>query len=169
MSFVVINTQGGEVVRYVGDIPRDDDSPIILAYIDLNLQTLHDTGIISGNLPPAFSHNDHVISQYFGSIDAALSPRQQHDPPLSPDRSAASSMSGDGIGPDTMKAELAAIFKKIGDKSMSKEGMVDLYHFQQEHAAVSDPSGWKHLASSPFITVLLAITVSTCMCFEVCV
>ncbi|GMH42322.1 hypothetical protein BSKO_10241 [Bryopsis sp. KO-2023] len=129
--------KGASVVDYVGDIPRNEDPPpIILAYIDLNLQTLHNTGIISGTLPAAFSQtNSHVISQYFGSIEAAQSPRS-HDqnPPVSPDRSAGASTPVEGH--DTMKTELAAIFKKIGDKSLSKEGMEDLYRFQQGHQNV---------------------------------
>lgn len=46
-----------------------------------------------------------------------------------------------------MKAELAAIFKKIGDKSLSREGMEDLYRFQQEHPAVSEMMDYRVFSS----------------------
>ena len=45
--------QGLEVKEHMRDIPQHcDPAPIIRIYVDLNLQTLHKAGVISGPMPP---------------------------------------------------------------------------------------------------------------------
>ena len=44
--------QGLEIKAHMRDIPQNcDPAPIIRIYVDLNLQTLHKAGVISGPLP----------------------------------------------------------------------------------------------------------------------
>eukprot|EP00803_Ostreobium_quekettii_P007309 evm.model.scf_1455.1 EVM.evm.TU.scf_1455.1 scf_1455:6723-19697(-) len=135
--------KGADILNFIGLLPRDENPPpIICAYIDLNLTTLHNTGLINGPLP-------RPCNQVLASMDTSSlsSPHSRGsptgfgtNPPASPDRpfghtTMSSAMGSDG-SEDDMKGELAAIFKKIGDKNNSKEGMEDLFQFQLAHPLV---------------------------------
>ena len=141
MYFILL--QGSDILNYIGLLPREENPPpIICAYIDLNLTTLHNTGLISGPLPrPCNQVLFDIDSSSQGSPPPMGSPLGLGaNPPISPDRPfghvALTNGPGSPESPDDMKADLAAIFKKIGDKTQSKAGMEELFQFQLEHAHV---------------------------------
>ncbi|CAD7700615.1 unnamed protein product [Ostreobium quekettii] len=134
--------KGSDILDYIGLLPRDENPPpIICAYIDLNLTTLHNTGLITGPLP-------RPCSQVLSSLDSSSqspsppsigSPMGFGNPPISPDRPfghVSMNSMGSPSSQDDVKADLAAIFKKIGDKNHSKAGMEELFQFQMEHPLV---------------------------------
>lgn len=138
--------QGSDILDFIGLIPREENPPpIICAYIDLNLTTLHNTGLISGPLPRPCNQvlSSHDSSSQ-GSPPSIGSPTGLGtNPPISPDRPFGHVALASGVGSpgsqDDVKADLAAIFKKIGDKANSKAGMEELFQFQLEHPHVSCP------------------------------
>ncbi|KAL0039701.1 hypothetical protein WJX77_005628 [Trebouxia sp. C0004] len=153
--------KGLVIKEHMCDIPQNcDPAPIIRIYVDLNLQTLHKAGVISGTvpmpagtpqeaaLPPATSGvqvADRDASSSQGHMHSSGSPGSgqlpqavQEDkaartasavdnPPLSPAGSLTSP------GSQETKARLANIFKMIGDKGSTERGLVELWHFQQDH------------------------------------
>lgn len=75
-----------------------------------------------------------VIQKYFTSIDDS-----SEMPPGSPARNnGARTPVGDrqDTAANELKTELAAIFKKIGDKRTTQNGIECLYQFQQDHPEV---------------------------------
>ena len=82
-----------------------------------------------------------MIQEYFNSIDGCSGQGPDSRPPRTPPpRSNGSLTPIDDVRPETshneLKTELAVIFKKIGDKKMTQNGMECLYQFQQDHPEV---------------------------------
>lgn len=83
-------------------------------------------------MPPQIGQGPTVIQEYFRSIDSA----GQEVVPASPARSNGT-MTPDGRSTgNELKTVLAVIFKKIGDKKKTQEGIECLYQFQQDHPDV---------------------------------
>lgn len=132
-------------MHYLDAIPKHGSPPpIILAYIDVNLQTLHSTGLLKGPLPAPISQGSTVIQKYFTSIDDTKQQGQEHvHTPESPARSVGTTTPVSESRPERpesanneLKTELAMIFKKIGDRRMTQEGLECLYQFQLKHPEV---------------------------------
>jgi len=133
--YEICRFRGSEISNYLDLIPKHGSPPpIILAYIDVNLQTLHSTGVLKGPVPVPVGRGPSVIQDYFRSIDGVANAVQANPPPSSPSRSAGRLTPENGR--QDLKTELAVIFKKIGDKSMTHHGMECLYQFQLDHPQV---------------------------------
>jgi len=138
--YEICRYKGANIVDYLDSIPRHGAPPIILAYIDLHLQTLHASGVLKGPLPSPVAKGQTVIQKYFTSMEGCVEqPRDAVNMPESPLRSNGAVMSfndGRGDSANELKTELAVIFKKIGDKKTTQSGIECLYQFQLDHPEV---------------------------------
>ena len=99
--------------------PTFEPAPIIYAYIDLNLQSL-------AAQPQALGSA--ADSPQPGGSQAASTPAR-----VSGGSTGAPSTPGTS---DPQRVQLAGIFRKIGDKLTSLEGIEELYDFRQEHPSI---------------------------------
>ncbi|KAL3519697.1 hypothetical protein ACH5RR_017846 [Cinchona calisaya] len=107
----LVKLQGTAIKGHLSMVPIDmEPQPIILAYIDLNLQTLAAARMLSPSGP---------IGQTHWGDSTANNP-------------APASHSADA----QLKQELAAIFKKIGDKQTCTIGLYELYRITQLYPKV---------------------------------
>lgn len=107
----LVKLRGTAIKGHLSMVPIDmEPQPIILAYIDLNLQTLAAARMLTPSVPPGQTH--------WGD-SAANNP--------SPATHSADSQ---------LKQELAAIFKKIGDKQTCTIGLYELYRITQLYPKV---------------------------------
>jgi len=139
--YEICRYKGGDIVNYLDSIPRHGaPPPIILSYIDFNLQTLHSIGILKGSLPPPIAKGPTVIQKYFTSMEGCTEPTQEAgNPPESPLKTNGGLMplsDSRGDSANELKTELAVIFKKIGDKKTTQSGIECLYQFQLDHPDV---------------------------------
>ncbi|GBG84830.1 hypothetical protein CBR_g39205 [Chara braunii] len=104
----LVKLQGPNIKGHLSLVPIDmEPQPIIMAYIDLNLQTLAAAKLLT----PA-GHAD-------SGTNGATSPT-----------------AGGGSTDSTIKQELAMVFKKIGDKQTSTAGLYELYRLTQHYPQV---------------------------------
>lgn len=107
----LVKLRGTAVKGHLSLVPIDmEPQPIILAYIDLNLQTLAAAKMLTPSVPVGQTH-------WSDSIANNPSP---------------TSHSADA----QLKQELAAIFKKIGDKQTCAIGLYELYRITQLYPQV---------------------------------
>ncbi|KAK2999384.1 hypothetical protein RJ639_023164, partial [Escallonia herrerae] len=107
----LVKLRGTAIKGHLSMVPIDmEPQPIILAYIDLNLQTLAAARMLTPSGPVGQTH--------WGDSTA--------------NNSAPSSHSSDA----QLKQELAAIFKKIGDKQTCSIGLYELYRITQLYPKV---------------------------------
>jgi len=103
--------------------PTFEPAPIIYAYINLNLQSLAAQPQIQG---------------FTGSPaqpgDSSTASRTMQAVPMSPLGGA--SAPGTPGGSDPQRVLLAAIFRKIGDKNTSMEGIEELYDFRADNPSI---------------------------------
>jgi cytoskeleton-associated protein 5 len=108
-----------------------EPSPIIYAYIELNLQSLAAAGVVApggdahsiGGLQTLESADGGDFGGSTGGSAAAAMLARNNVPPPSP--SVASRMASHDL-----KTQLAGIFRKIGDKGTTAEGIEELYAFK---------------------------------------
>ncbi|KAF9590608.1 hypothetical protein IFM89_035926 [Coptis chinensis] len=103
--------RGTAIKGHLSMVPMEmEPQPIVLAYIDLNLQTLASAGMLTPTEP---------VGQTHSADSANTSPSPTTD------------------SADTqLKQELAAIFKKIGDKETCTLGLYELYRITQLYPKV---------------------------------
>jgi cytoskeleton-associated protein 5 len=107
----LVKLRGTAIKGHLSMVPIDmEPQPIILAYIDLNLQTLAAARMLNPAGPTGQNH--------WGDSAA--------------NNSAPNSQSADS----QLKQELAAIFKKIGDKQTCSIGLYELYRITQLYPKV---------------------------------
>nr|VDD06188.1 unnamed protein product [Brassica oleracea] len=107
----LVKLRGAAIKGHLSLVPIDmRPQPIILAYIDLNLETLAAARMLTSTGPVGQNH-------WTDSTANTPSP-----PPNSADVQ--------------LKQELGAIFKKIGDKQTSTIGLYDLYHITKSYPKV---------------------------------
>uniref|UniRef100_A0A1D1XIA6 Protein MOR1 n=1 Tax=Anthurium amnicola TaxID=1678845 RepID=A0A1D1XIA6_9ARAE len=107
----LVKLRGTAIKGHLSMVPIDTEpQPIILAYIDLNLQTLAAARMLTPSVPMGQSH--------WGD-SASNSP--------SPTTHSADAQ---------LKQELAAVFKKIGDKQTCSIGLYELYRITQLYPKV---------------------------------
>ncbi|CAA7389138.1 unnamed protein product [Spirodela intermedia] len=107
----LVKLRGTAIKGHLSMVPIDTEpQPIILAYIDLNLQTLAAARMLTPSVPMGQSH--------WGD-SASNSP-------------ASTTHSADA----QLKQELAAVFKKIGDKQTCSIGLYELYRITQLYPKV---------------------------------
>ncbi|XP_074272176.1 protein MOR1-like isoform X2 [Silene latifolia] len=107
----LVKLQGTAIKGHLSMVPIDaEPQPIILAYIDLNLQTLAAARMLTPTGPVGQTH--------WGDSTANNSSSTNH--------------SADA----QLKQELAAIFKKIGDKQTCSIGLYELYRITQLYPKV---------------------------------
>ncbi|KAI3466656.1 hypothetical protein Pfo_023319, partial [Paulownia fortunei] len=107
----LVKLRGTAIKGHLSMVPIDmQPQPIILAYIDLNLQTLAAARMLTPSVP---------VGQAHWSDSTANNP-------------APAMHSTDA----QLKQELAAIFKKIGDKQTCSIGLYELYHITQLYPQV---------------------------------
>ncbi|GER36495.1 microtubule organiziation 1 family protein [Striga asiatica] len=107
----LVKLRGTAIKGHLSMVPIDmQPQPIILAYIDLNLQTLAAARMLTPSVPVGQTHwNDSIANN---PAPAAHSADSQ------------------------LKQELAAIFKKIGDKQTCSIGLYELYRITQLYPQV---------------------------------
>eukprot|EP00210_Caulerpa_lentillifera_P009280 g8845.t1 len=125
--------KGVEIENYLNCLPLDGDRPpIILGYINVNLKSLHAANQIAGPIPEKVGRRLLVVQDYFRSMERVdRPPHEVLNPPRSPE-----GLSRPGSANIELKTELSVIFKKIGDKRTTQEGMECLYRFQKQHPEV---------------------------------
>ncbi|CAO2842672.1 unnamed protein product [Amaranthus hypochondriacus] len=107
----LVKLRGTAIKGHLSMVPIDmEPQPIILAYIDLNLQTLAAARMLTPTGPAGQTH--------WGDSTANNPPSTTH--------------SADA----QLKQELAAIFKKIGDKQTCSIGLYELYRITQLYPKV---------------------------------
>ncbi|XP_020883695.1 protein MOR1 isoform X3 [Arabidopsis lyrata subsp. lyrata] len=107
----LVKLRGAAIKGHLSLVPIDmRPQPIILAYIDLNLETLAAARMLTATGP---------VGQTHWTDSTANNP--------SPPANSADVQ---------LKQELGAIFKKIGDKQTSKIGLYDLYHITKSYPKV---------------------------------
>ncbi|XP_057538805.1 protein MOR1-like isoform X2 [Amaranthus tricolor] len=107
----LVKLRGTAIKGHLSMVPIDmEPQPIILAYIDLNLQTLAAARMLTPTGPVGQTH--------WGDSTANNPPSTTH--------------SADA----QLKQELAAIFKKIGDKQTCSIGLYELYRITQLYPKV---------------------------------
>ncbi|KAJ7970482.1 protein MOR1 [Quillaja saponaria] len=107
----LVKLRGAAIKGHLSMVPIDmKPQPIILAYIDLNLETLAAARMLTSSGPAGQTH--------WGDSAANNSQPGTH--------------SADG----QLKQELAAIFKKIGDKQTCSTGLYELYRITQLYPKV---------------------------------
>ena len=112
-------TLGYKVRHHMSLVPiAERPTPIILAYIDLNLSSLASAGHTIAVDPNAVDAS--VASSSSSSSVATLSARPATA----------------GASPSDLKSQLASIFKQIGDKSTTSAGLEALYRFTKRHPSV---------------------------------
>ncbi|CAM6101171.1 unnamed protein product [Calypogeia fissa] len=108
----LVKLRGTAIKGHLSMVPIDSEPPpIILAYIDLNLQTLAASRVLAPTVTGSQGH----------WLDSGA-----NGPDSSPSSSAETQL----------KQELAAIFKKIGDKQTSTIGLYELYRITQLYPQV---------------------------------
>lgn len=123
---------GPAIREFMGLVPKGegpDDYPIIYAYIDLNLQSLAQAGIVEPSSPMVKSNGTAPVAPT-AQLQNRAPGIPQHTERRNPDSSTSQSPTMD------LKQELAAIFKKIGDKDSTSAGLEELYHFTQTNPAI---------------------------------
>ncbi|KAA8519827.1 hypothetical protein F0562_014083 [Nyssa sinensis] len=107
----LVKLRGTAIKGHLSMVPIDmEPQPIILAYIDLNLQTLAAARMLTPSVPIGQTHwGDSAVNN---SSPATHSAEAQ------------------------LKQELAAIFKKIGDKQTCSIGLYELYRITQLYPKV---------------------------------
>jgi cytoskeleton-associated protein 5 len=119
-----------------------EPSPIIYAYIDLNLQSLAASGVVApggepssmGGLQTLESADGGDFGGSGGSAAAAAAARAVAAPPPSPPPPSPSGASR--LASHDLKTQLAGIFRKIGDKVTTAEGIEELYSFKQAQPGI---------------------------------
>ncbi|KAF7820177.1 protein MOR1 [Senna tora] len=107
----LVKLRGAAIKGHLSMVPIDmKPQPIILAYIDLNLETLAAARMLTASGPGGQTH--------WG------------------DSTANNSASGTHSADAQLKQELAAIFKKIGDKQTCTIGLYELYRITQLYPKV---------------------------------
>ncbi|KAI4351479.1 hypothetical protein L6164_005845 [Bauhinia variegata] len=107
----LVKLRGAAIKGHLSRVPIDmKPQPIILAYIDLNLETLAAARMLTASGPGGQTH--------WG------------------DSAANNSASGTHSADAQLKQELAAIFKKIGDKQTCTIGLYELYRITQLYPKV---------------------------------
>ena len=119
--------------------PTFEPTPLIYAYIQLNLQSLAASGVIA---PGA----DTAVVDGLQSLDAAEA--GEFGTATLGSSSGSSGLNTTSMGLNTtlppppttpthdLKAQLAAIFRKIGDKTTTAEGIEELFAFKQEQPGI---------------------------------
>ena len=108
--------------------PTFEPTPLIYAYIQLNLQSLAASGVIAPgadttvvdglqSLDASEAGEFGTATLGSGSLNTTMPP-----PPTTPTHD--------------LKAQLAAIFRKIGDKTTTAEGIEELFAFKQEQPGI---------------------------------
>jgi cytoskeleton-associated protein 5 len=108
--------------------PTFEPTPLIYAYIQLNLQSLAASGVIAPgadttvvdglqSLDASEAGEFGTATLGSGSLNTTMPP-----PPATPTHD--------------LKAQLAAIFRKIGDKTTTAEGIEELFAFKQEQPGI---------------------------------
>lgn len=131
--YEICKHKGVEIENYLNCLPLDGDRPpIILGYINVNLKSLHASNQITGPIPEKVGRRLLVVQDYFRSMERADRPPQEVlNPPRSPE-----GFNRPESANTELKTELSVIFKKIGDKRTTQEGMECLYRFQKQHPEV---------------------------------
>ncbi len=129
--------------------PTFEPAPIIYAYIELNLQSMAAAGAAAGATTPGPSVPDGLQPLAESPADppevrasAPPQPPQRMPPPPSPPPPQAPPGTPPGVGAvgasgssrtpsNDLKSQLAGIFRKIGDKGTTAEGIEELYAFKQ--------------------------------------
>ncbi|XP_068640507.1 protein MOR1-like isoform X2 [Aristolochia californica] len=107
----LVKLRGTAIKGHLSMVPIDmEPQPIILAYIDLNLQTLAAARMLTPSGPVGQTH--------WG------------------DSASNSSSTGTNSADAQLKQELAAVFKKIGDKQTCTIGLYELYRITQLYPKV---------------------------------
>jgi cytoskeleton-associated protein 5 len=102
--------------------PTFEPAPIIYAYIDLNLQSLAAQPQIQGSAGSPAQPGD-----------SSAGSRTTQAGPMSPVGGATAQGTP---GSDPQRVLLAAIFRKIGDKNTSMEGIEELYDFRADNPSI---------------------------------
>eukprot|EP00899_Mesostigma_viride_P007986 jgi/Mesvir1/17189/Mv07609-RA.2 len=137
--------KGGAIKSHLSLIPTDTEPPpIILAYIDLNLQNLSQAA--GGAAPPTASSSVPNVPLATPAVMAngarvgTPSPLGQSSRAAGVDLTPApTSATPSGVAASPMadlKSELAAVFKKIGDKATTAAGLEELYRFTKVHPEI---------------------------------
>lgn len=105
--------------------PTFEPTPLIYAYIQLNLQSLAASGVIAPG-------TDAAVVEGLQSLDATDAGEFG--------TSTLGSTGASSVPPTTpshdLKTQLAAIFRKIGDKATTAEGIEELFAFKQEQPGI---------------------------------
>ncbi|KAK9862582.1 hypothetical protein WJX84_004375 [Apatococcus fuscideae] len=156
--------QGNAILHHMHVIPSNSrPAPIINAYVDLNLQTLRQAGLLTGpkepppqvRVPPRIlqpmpsqgpSFSSHATTQPTlprppqltipepNGAGSHLQQRGDSPPDLgSVAQSPASATSSADREQGWEKASMLNILKRIGDKETSQQGIDELFRFKQQH------------------------------------
>ena len=149
----LVKLLGPSIRDYTSNIPsgESESAPLVLMYIDLNLQTLsngtprtgfdaaargaHETPMMTPLTRRTNSHlvvsNVKATRQYTSAVTADASESGADD------QAASSSSPRRNQSPvEPTKKELAEIFKKIGDKRRTSQGLEELYVFREENPEI---------------------------------
>jgi len=107
--------------------PTFDPPPIIYAYIDLNLQSLTAAPAPAPAPAPALAPTPAPAVEEVDAPEAS--------PPISTPPSAPAPPTP-GSADQPARAQLASIFRKIGDKATTGDGIEELYGFKEAHPGI---------------------------------